>query len=154
MAGAEGRGGEGVLMASINKRPNGQWRARYRDSAGKEHARHFARKVDAQKWLDQQTASIVRGDWVDPRAGKVTLRTYATGWEAVQVSSDGTRRIVDNALRLHIVPALGDQPIAAIRPTMVQAFVKQLEGKGLSPGSINRSTTWLRRCSALRWMTA
>ena len=35
------------------------WRARYRDDAGKEHARHFDRKVAAQHWLDEVTASIV-----------------------------------------------------------------------------------------------
>ncbi|WP_237841927.1 malate:quinone oxidoreductase [Cellulosimicrobium cellulans] len=35
-------------MASIKRRPNGMWRARYRDEADKEHAKHFARKVDAQ----------------------------------------------------------------------------------------------------------
>jgi len=123
-------------MASIKKRENGQWRARYRDSAGKEHAKHFDRKVDAQRWLDQVTAAVVRGDYVDPRAGKVTVATYATAWEAVQVSSEGTKRIVDNALRLHLLPELGAHPIAAVRPTMVQAFVKTLESKGLSPGSI------------------
>ncbi len=38
-------------MASITKRPDGRWRARYRDAKGKEHARHFSRKVDAQAWL-------------------------------------------------------------------------------------------------------
>jgi hypothetical protein len=27
-------------MASIARRPNGHWRARYRDAIGKEHARH------------------------------------------------------------------------------------------------------------------
>jgi integrase len=123
-------------MASIKKRENGMWRARYRDTAGKEHARHFDRKVDAQRWLDQVTAAVVRGDYVDPRAGKVTLASYATAWEAVQVSSDGTRRIVDNALRLHLLPQLGAQPIASVRPTMIQAFVKALESKGLSPGTI------------------
>ena len=53
------------------------------------------------------------------------------------MSSDGTKRIVDNALRLHIGPALGKHPIAAVRPTMVQAFVKGLEDKGLSPGTIH-----------------
>ena len=26
------------------------YRARYRDDGGKEHARHFDRKVDAQRW--------------------------------------------------------------------------------------------------------
>ncbi len=35
-------------MASIAKRPDGRWRARYRDAAGAERSRHFARKVDAQ----------------------------------------------------------------------------------------------------------
>ncbi|GGS16233.1 hypothetical protein GCM10010269_64350 [Streptomyces humidus] len=34
-------------MANSQKRPNGKWRARYRDLDGKEHARHFDRKVDA-----------------------------------------------------------------------------------------------------------
>jgi hypothetical protein len=44
-------------MASIAKRADGRWRARYRDAAGKEHARHFARKVDARRWLDEVNAS-------------------------------------------------------------------------------------------------
>lgn len=123
-------------MASIAKRPSGQWRARYRDDVGKEHSQHFARKVDAQRWLDHVTASVVRGDYVDPHAGKVTLADYAATWESVQVSSEGTRRIVDNALRIHLLPALGSLPIAAIRPTTVQGLIRDLEGKGLSAGSV------------------
>jgi len=31
-------------MASITKRHDGSWRARYRDDTGKEHAKHFDRK--------------------------------------------------------------------------------------------------------------
>jgi integrase len=123
-------------VASVQKRPNGKWRARYRDSAGKEHARHFDRKVDAQRWLDEVTALVVRGEYVDPASGKVTLGRYAAQWEAVQVSSDGTRRIVDNALRLHLLPALGSHPIGGVRPTMVQGFVRELESKGLAPGTV------------------
>lgn len=45
-------------MASVQKRPNSRWRARYRDEAGKEHARHFDRKTDAQRWLDEVTAPL------------------------------------------------------------------------------------------------
>lgn len=123
-------------MASIKRRDNGQWRARYRDETGREHARHFERKMDAQRWLDQVTAAVVRGDYVDPRAGKVTLRSYAKVWEDVQVSSEGTKRIVDNALRLHLLPELGDCPLSAVRPTAVQAFVKKLESKGLQASTI------------------
>jgi integrase len=125
-----------ATVASIQKRPNGQWRARYRDEAGKEHARHFARKTDAQQWLDSVTASVVRGDYVDPSAGKVTVKAYAARWEAVQVSSEGTKRIVDNALRLHLVPALGERPMASVRRSDVQGFVKALEARELAAGSV------------------
>lgn len=124
-------------MASVKKRPGGQWRARYRDAAGKEHARHFAKKVDAQRWLDGQTASIVRGDWADPARGRRTVKTWAADWEAVQVSSEGTSRIVDNALRLHILPFLGHHQLGGVRQSHVQAMVKHLsEEKSLAPGSV------------------
>lgn len=123
-------------MASIKKRPDGKWRARYRDEAGREHARHFDRKVDGQRWLDQVTASVVRGDYVDPSAGRITLASYAAGWEGVQVSSPGTKRVVDNALRIHLLPALGQHPVASVRPTMVQGFVRELEAKGLAAGTV------------------
>jgi hypothetical protein len=38
-----------------------RWRARYVDERGGEHAKAFTRKVDAQKWLDGQTAAVVSG---------------------------------------------------------------------------------------------
>ena len=61
-------------MASIAKRPDGRYRARYRGPDGIEHAKHFTRKTDAQRWLDEQTAAMVTGHYVDPRAGRVTFR--------------------------------------------------------------------------------
>lgn len=63
-------------MASIRKRPDGKWRARYRDADGKEHAKHFTRKIDAQGWLDDVTAAVVTGQYVDPRAGRITYRQW------------------------------------------------------------------------------
>jgi hypothetical protein len=72
-------------VASIQKRPSGQWRARYRDTAGKEHARHFARRVDAQRWLDEAIASTVRGDYVDPWAGREAVGEHAERWRATLV---------------------------------------------------------------------
>jgi hypothetical protein len=55
----------GADVANIPRRPDGSWRARYRDLVGKEHARHFARKVDAQLWLDSVTMSVHTGTYVD-----------------------------------------------------------------------------------------
>jgi integrase len=92
--------------------------------------------VDAQRWIDTVTASVVRGDYVDPGAGRVAVTAYATRWQAVRVSSDGTRRIVDNALRLHLLPALGTYRIGAVRRSDIQGWVKSLEAKGLAAGSV------------------
>ena len=72
-------------MASLAKRPDGRWRARYRDAAGKEHSRHFTRKLDAQRWLDEVTTSVVTGQYVDPKAGRVTFEAFYGEWAARQV---------------------------------------------------------------------
>ena len=68
------------MAGNIAKRANGKWRARYRDEAGKEHSKHHARKVDARRWLDEQTTALVSGQWVVPReVGRPSRRTTAPG---------------------------------------------------------------------------
>jgi integrase len=130
-----------IPMASVKKRPDGQWRARYRDDAGKEHARHFARKVDAQRWLDEVTASVVTGAYVDPKAGRVTFAEYFAGWAQRQVWESGT----DRAVRLAAGSVtFGDVPLASLRRSHVERWVKAMqaaprgEGRppGLAPGTI------------------
>lgn len=79
-------------MANIQKRPDGRWRARYRDDAGKEHAKHFARKLDAQRWLDEVTTAVVTGSYVDPKSGKVTLNRFFSDWSQRQIWAPGTVR--------------------------------------------------------------
>jgi integrase len=130
-------------MASIRKRPNGQWRARYRDIAGREHARHFARKVDAQRWLDEVTASVLTGNYVDPRAGRITFREYAKAWQPAQIHRRNTAAAVDSALRVHAMPAFGDRQIASIRPSEIQAFVQALSLK-LKPATVRVTYQHLR----------
>lgn len=113
-------------MASIRKRPDGRWRARYRDAHGVEHAKHTTRKVDAQRWLDEQTAAIVTGQFVDPRAGRVTFRVFAEQWRAAAPHGPGMRDKVRRTLERHVYPVLGDQPMSTIRPSAVQAWVTGL----------------------------
>lgn len=118
-------------MSSIKKRDDGKWRARYRDSNGREHARHFARKVDAQRWLDEVTASVVTGQYVDPKAGRITFRDYAETWRAAQVHRPSSQAHVETMLRRHAYPTMGDRPLATILPSEVQAWVKRLSVGGV-----------------------
>jgi hypothetical protein len=86
-------------MASIKNRPDGVWRARYRDDADKELSRHLTRKVDAQRWLDETTASIVTGNYVNPRHANTLVKTYATRWEKVQVGRETLGEILGPSCR-------------------------------------------------------
>lgn len=122
-------------MASVKKRPNGKWRARYRDDAGKEHARHFDRKVDAQRWLDDETAGLVRGDWIDPRNGKLTFKEYFADWSSRQVWADGTLTTAEQAAAS--VP-FGALPMRKIMRSHVESWVKSMS-QTLAP-----STTKMR----------
>jgi hypothetical protein len=108
-------------MSSIRKRPDGQWRARYRDDASREHARHFARKVDAQTWLDQVSSSVVTGQYVDPKAGKITFTTFYGQWRTRQVWAPGTRRAMDLAAGS---VTFADVPLRSVRRSHVEQWVK------------------------------
>lgn len=123
-------------MASIDKRTNGKWRARWREYAGgPQKTRHFVRKIDAEQFLDRVRGDLARGFYVDPSAGKVTFREYAEAWRRAQIHREGTATSVEQQLRLHVYPVLGDRQLHSVRPTEVQAFVRSLEGR-LSPGTI------------------
>lgn len=111
-------------MASIQKRPNAKWRARYRDPDGKEHSRHFNRRADAQIWLDSVTAELVRGDYVDPRAGRRLFSDFATQWLAAQTFDLSTLEAVEVRLRVHILPSFGKLELRSIRPSTVQAWLR------------------------------
>jgi hypothetical protein len=105
-------------MASIQKRPNGSWRARYKDPSGKERARHFDRKSDAQRWLDEMTTGLVTGAYVDPRAGRVLLRDYAElRWLTAQVHlRPNTQDLYRMHLKNHVLPAFGGRPNGCLPP--------------------------------------
>ena len=130
-------------MASITKRPDGRWRARYRDETGKEHSRHFDRKVDGQRWLDEITTAVISGAYVDPKAGKILFRSYATQWAERQPWRPKTKDRVEASLRVHILPALGARPIADVKPSEVQALVTGLSA-GLAPSTVEMIYTTVR----------
>jgi integrase len=122
-------------VASIKKRPDGRWRARYRDPAGKEHAKHFTRRVDAERFLTSVEYSKLTGGYVDPRAGRITFGEYANKWRAAQVWRPSSTAAVETSFRQHVLPRFGDRPLASIRPSEVQAWVRELSDT-LAPATV------------------
>ena len=122
-------------MAHIERRGQGRWRARYRAVDGQERSRTFARKADAERWLATIEADKARGTYVDPWGGRTAFGDYAREWQAVQVHRDTTTVQVNGNLRNHVLPYFGHRPLASIRPSEVQAWVKDRSAV-LSPGTV------------------
>src|SRR4051812_28277408 len=116
-------------MASIKRRPDGRWRARYRDPDGKEHAQHFDRKVDGERWLDQVRGDLVRGTYIDPDGARTVFQDYAETWQASQVHRHSTAVKTDVNLRLHVLPTFGEKRLGQIRQTDVQVWVRGLQDR-------------------------
>lgn len=116
-------------MASIQKRPDGQWRARYRDHSGREWAKHCARKVDARRWLDQEMAKLETGSWVAPSAAKVTVEQWCRRW----LEGYGTRkRSTVRMAEVHvakIVEAFGPRRLDSLRPSDIKAWTVRLQAE-------------------------
>jgi integrase len=124
-------------MGNVKRRPDGKYRARYRDHADKEHAKHFDRKIDADRWVTGQEAALDRGEHIDPRAGRVRFADYAATWLANQVHlREATARQYEQAVRLRILPLLGGRPMATIRRSDVQSLVNAWASDGASANSV------------------
>ncbi|SEF14772.1 tyrosine-type recombinase/integrase [Jiangella alba] len=120
-------------FGSIRKLPSGKYQARYRDRDGQmiNGPQPFDRKGDAELFLADVQASMARGDWIDPEAGKVTLRDYGTAWLAQR--SDLARRTherYEGAFRLHVCPTLGGKPLKEITPEVVRIWHSGLLAAG------------------------
>lgn len=136
-------------MASIKKRDNGKWRARYRDRDGNEHARHFDRKIDAQQWLDGETVKLKTGTWVEPRAGATTLGEWFEQWSSIQVWEHGTLLAADQAVKS--TPFVGKR-LDRISPNDVQTWVKGMtraassRKAGLAASTIKTRYNYVHMC--------
>jgi integrase len=120
-----------ITVASIKRRSDGKWRARYRDPLGKEHARHFDRKADAERWVHSAESAKIEGSWIDPNLGRLKFSEWAEQWRLTRVAGRPSSRARDESyLRTHIVPVFGQMPLAAIRQVDVQRWVSGLTAAG------------------------
>lgn len=127
-------------MGNVQKRPSGQWRARYRDPFGKEHARHFRRRLDAERWLSSVENAKHRGEWIDPALSRITVGEWAQKWLAAQVQLKPlTRERYRNILRVQILPHWERLRLAEVTHADVVAWVAALQADGYAAGTIRQT---------------
>ncbi len=112
---------------SVTRRPDGRWRARYRDVTGREHAKHFTRKVDAERWVTANKSQRDRGDWIDPTLARVTVSVVAGTWLKGKQLKPSSLRSYESLWRTVVRPRWGTVPINTITYTQVVTWVDELQ---------------------------
>jgi integrase len=136
-------------VAHIRRHPNakGRWQVRYVDPRGKERSKNFSRKAEAEKFLHTVETDKLRGEWVDPRLGRINFTDWAIEVEATRLNRRASTRARDDAyLRSLILPSFGGQEIASIQPHEIRQWISGLEKRSYAPATIAKAYQILSRC--------
>jgi integrase len=118
-------------MASIRSSSSGTFQVRYRDPHGRQRARNFDRKTDATRFAAAVETDKVRGDWMDPRLGKVTFGEWADEWLGqLGHLKPKTRLDYEVTLRRHVLPALASSPVGSLDKPAMKRFASDLAAGG------------------------
>jgi integrase len=137
--------GNTQTVPSANHGKGSRWRARYVDERGCEHAKVFARKVDAQNWLDNIVSEQVTGTWTDPKLSGQTFGALAERW--IQTKATRAPKTVAgyrSLLDVVVLPRWSNVPLRDITFEDLQQWVSGLSvngssrfgGKGLSASRV------------------
>ncbi|WP_051084899.1 phage integrase central domain-containing protein [Kribbella catacumbae] len=103
-----------------------RWLAGWVDPLGKERTKAFSTKGAAERHGNAMETDRERGEYIDPRAGKVRFEEVAERWLASRVVDPATAIRYESVLRLHVTPVFGRRQLRTIRPSEIAAWVVDL----------------------------
>ena len=116
------------------------WQARWRDPAGRQRAKNFDRKVDADRYLLAMETDKLRGRYTDPRMARTPLTEWMAEYQATRVNLGLQTQARDEAtVRNHILPSFGPWLIGSIQPIHVAQWVADLDARGYAPATVRKA---------------
>ncbi|MCX5340518.1 tyrosine-type recombinase/integrase [Streptomyces atratus] len=118
-----------------------RYRARYIGPDGSEQSKSFpdGKKRVAEQWLTDIASDMSRGQYVDPRAARITFQTYAKKWLTAHTADVSSQIVTEQRLRLHAFPVLGTRPLDSFRPEHIRGLVSALESNPAVSGAYARN---------------
>ena len=131
-------------FGTVRKLPSARWQARYRDGSGRlvSAPGTFATKGDAYRFLATVEADLARGQYLDPRAARLTIADWANEWlnrpgkKSASVARD--RQGLEA-----FMPMLGRLPLSAVTPSHIQAAI-DARSRAVAPATVIRDAASLR----------
>ncbi|MCX4735099.1 site-specific integrase [Streptomyces sp. NBC_01363] len=118
-----------------------RYRARYVGPDGTEKSKSFPdrQKRLAENWLTNVASDMSRGQYIDPRAARVTFKGYAEKWLKAHSADLSSQIVTEQRLRLHAFPILGSRPLDSFRPEHLRDLVSALEANPGVSGAYARN---------------
>jgi integrase len=110
---------------------------RYRDPSGRERAKSFLRKIDADRFAITVEADKLRGEWTDPRLSKTTVAEWSERWLRTKTHlKPKTLAGYESNLRVHVLPIFGSYQLRHVDRMSVEEWVADLQASGLGPSGV------------------
>jgi integrase len=136
-------------VAHVQKRETSggvRYDVRYRDNDGRERSKTFSTRRDADRFAVTTETDKLRGAWVDPKGGRITLKEYASSWLATRNGlRPRTRETYESQLHLHVLPELGALRLNALAPQRIREWHHGLvTSRAVSPNTAAKCYRLLR----------
>jgi integrase len=118
-----------------------RYRARYVGPDGSEKSKSFPdrQKRLAEQWLIDIASDMSRGQYIDPRAARITFKGYADKWLKTHGIDPASQVVVEQRLRLHAFRLIGSRPLDSFRPEHIRGLVSALEADPAVSGGYARN---------------
>lgn len=127
-------------MPYIRKLPSGRWQASIRLPSGKRATQTDRLKGVVAEWARAEEARIARGEWRDPRAGRLRYEQWRDAFMAARVvEADTTGRRDTSVLANHLDPQWCGWRLPAITRIAVQGWVRRMDDAGVGPHAIRHA---------------
>lgn len=100
-----------------------RWQAVWTDPDDSEKTRAFAKKADAEAHWKKMEADVVRGEYIDPKAGKELIGPLAKKHLKLLKIGAGTRQHYEGSLRNHVDPFFAHRSIKAVKPSEIAEWL-------------------------------
>ena len=127
----------------VDRRPSGQWRARFTDADGRRRSKTFDAVTDARVWLSGQRTDIVRQEWRAPELTSRTIGEYAEDYLTRREIKESTRALYESVWKNHLEKEWGPVKVGNATPTKVRAWHTSV-GRSVKPTALAQAYRLLR----------
>lgn len=115
--------------------PSGSYRIRYTDPWGRRRTVTRKTAADARAAYRRILGDMQRGEYTDPRKGRITFADWCDDWLAgARNLGTGGRDTYRRDLDRHILPELGKVPVGRLTPDDIDRYLTEKSQQPADPG--------------------